>query len=573
MKPRCAARSSSRQRGLYSTHPNPRVGAVLARDEEIVGEGWHERAGEPHAEPIAIRAAGERARGATAYVTLEPCSHHGRTPPCVDVLLAAGVRRVVYAVGDPNPRVNGAGAERLQGSGSSRCESGLLAAEAEALNAGFLMRMRQRRPFVRLKSGASLDGRTALANGESKWITSEAARADVQHWRAQSGAVLTSAATVLADDPRLDVRIETPRQPMRVVLDRRRAVRKTARILAPPGEVLVFAAPTAQRKARPGRRAPGQRARRARARRARRTSICSAVFARLARARDQRRAGGGGAAARRARCSPPGLVDEWLLYLAPKLLGKDAKPLAALAATHEARRRAASSSCSIRSRSGPDLRLRLQPTPGKRSRCSPASCRKSARSGAAKRAPVRRRRRRSAHRGRHSRPSRASGSTSATASAWMASASPWPRSAPTVFIADVSGETLRVTTLGAKRAGARVNLEPALARRRQPRRSLGFRPRRRHRRGACHRARCALAARRIRGAEAAGALHRAQGFGDARWREPHRQRSRWREVHHQPHSAHARSHHARRARARCARQSRNRSAGALRRAACNRKPT
>ena len=231
------------QRGLYSTHPNPRVGAVLARDEEIVGEGWHERAGEPHAEPIAIRAAGDRARGATAYVTLEPCSHHGRTPPCVDVLLAAGVRRVVYAVGDPNPRVNGAGAARLKEAGL-KVQSGLLEADAEALNAGFLMRMRHRRPFIRLKTGASLDGKTALANGESKWITSEAARADVQHWRAQSGAVLTSAATVIADDPRLDVRIETPRQPMRVVLDRRRALRKTARILAAPGDVLVFAAPT-----------------------------------------------------------------------------------------------------------------------------------------------------------------------------------------------------------------------------------------------------------------------------------------------------------------------------------------
>src|SRR3982751_6973381 len=234
-------------RGLYGTHPNPRVGAVLARDNEIVGEGWHERAGEPHAEPIAVRAAGDRARGATASLTLEPCSHHGRTPPCVDVLLAAGVRRVIYAVGDPDPRVNGAGAARLKEAGVI-VESGLMAADSEALNAGFLMRMRHRRPFIRLKSGASLDGRVALANGQSKWITSEEARADVQHWRAQSGAVLTSAATVLADDPRLDVRIHAPRQPLRVVLDRRRALRKTARILAPPGDVLVFAAPTATRK-------------------------------------------------------------------------------------------------------------------------------------------------------------------------------------------------------------------------------------------------------------------------------------------------------------------------------------
>src|SRR5690349_21203022 len=208
------------ERGLYSTQPNPRVGAVLARDDEIVGEGWHERAGEPHAEPIAIRAAGERARGATAYVTLEPCCHHGRTPPCADALLAAGVRRVVFAIADPNPRVNGGGARLLREAGVT-VESGLLAKEASDLNAGFLLRMREKRPFIRLKSAASLDGRTALANGASQWITSEASRADVQQWRARSSAVLTSADTVLADDPRMDVRIESSRQPLRVVLDRR----------------------------------------------------------------------------------------------------------------------------------------------------------------------------------------------------------------------------------------------------------------------------------------------------------------------------------------------------------------
>ena len=201
------------------------MGAVVVRDNEIVGEGWHERAGEPHAEPMALRAAGERTRGATVYVTLEPCNHFGRTPPCVDILLATGVRRVVYAVGDPNPLVNGAGARRLREAGVA-VESGLLESDAQALNAGFLMRMQRGRPFVRLKSAASLDGGIALANGQSKWITSEEARADVQHWRAQSGAVLSSAATVLADNPRLDVRIETPRQPLRVVLDRRRQVRR-----------------------------------------------------------------------------------------------------------------------------------------------------------------------------------------------------------------------------------------------------------------------------------------------------------------------------------------------------------
>ena len=345
------------QRGLYSTQPNPRVGAVLARDEEIVGEGWHERAGEPHAEPIAIRAAGERARGATAYVTLEPCSHHGRTPPCVDVLLAAGVRRVVYAVGDPNPRVNGAGAARLKEAGL-KVQSGLLENEAEALNAGFLMRMRHRRPFIRLKTGASLDGKTALANGESQWITSEEARADVQHWRAQSGAVLTSAATVIADDPRLDVRIDTPRQPMRVVLDRRRALRKSARVLAAPGDVLVFAAPTRERKAGPSDERLGN-ARVERIRVSRSHLDLQAVFARLAELEvndvlveaGSRLAGALFAA---------GLVDEWLLYIAPKLLGKDAKPLAALARL--TRLDAAPEFELLDSKVvGPDMRLRLRP--------------------------------------------------------------------------------------------------------------------------------------------------------------------------------------------------------------------
>ena len=344
-------------RGLYSTAPNPRVGAVLARDEEIVGEGWHERAGEPHAEPIAIRAAGERARGATAYVTLEPCSHHGRTPPCVDVLLAAGVRRVVYAVGDPNPRVNGAGAKRLKEAGVI-VQSGLLAAESEALNAGFLMRMRHQRPFVRLKTGASLDGRVALANGKSKWITSEAARADVQHWRAQSGAVLTSAATVLADDPRLDVRIEAPRQPIRVVLDRRRTLRKTARILAPPGDVLVFAAPTAARPVGPGDERLGE-ARVERIRVVRSHLDIVAVLGRLAELEVNDVLVEAGSRLSGALFAA-GLVDEWLLYIAPKLLGKDAKPLAALARLTKLE--AAPEFELLDSKAvGPDIRLRLRP--------------------------------------------------------------------------------------------------------------------------------------------------------------------------------------------------------------------
>jgi diaminohydroxyphosphoribosylaminopyrimidine deaminase/5-amino-6-(5-phosphoribosylamino)uracil reductase len=349
------------ERGLYSTAPNPRVGAVLARDGEIIGEGWHERPGQPHAEPHAIRAAGDRARGATAYVTLEPCNHHGRTPPCVDALLAAGVRRVVYAVGDPNPRVNGSGAARLRAAGVV-VESGLLERDAEALNAGFMMRMREGRPFVRLKSAASLDGRTALANGKSKWITSEESRADVQHWRAQSGAILTSAATVIADDPRLDVRIESPRQPLRVVLDRRRLVKGNARILAPPGEVVLFAGGRAAGKAR-GKAAGGKderlgAARIERVRIARGHLDLRRVFARLAELEVNDVL---------VECGPrlatalleAGLVDEWLLYVAPLLLGSNARPLTTLPSITRiaaARRFDLYDSKQI----GPDLRLRLR---------------------------------------------------------------------------------------------------------------------------------------------------------------------------------------------------------------------
>ena len=346
-------------RGLNSTHPNPRVGAVLARDQEIVGEGWHERAGEPHAEPIAIRAAGERARGATAYVTLEPCNHHGRTPPCVDVLLAAGVRRVVYAIGDPDPRVNGSGAARLKAAGV-KVESGLLAADAEELNAGFLMRLRTGRPFVRLKSAMSLDGRTALANGASKWITGDAAREDVQHWRARSSAILTTAATVLADDPRLDVRIDGARQPLRVVLDRRRRVRKTARILAPPGEVLVLAGPAPKTRARSGEESIGA-ARVERLRNGRGGIDLHRVFARLAEMQMNEVHVEAGPRLSGALLSA-GLVDEWLLYVAPRLMGKEAKPLAWI--PRLTKLEAAPAFTLLDSQAvGPDLRLRLRPVP------------------------------------------------------------------------------------------------------------------------------------------------------------------------------------------------------------------
>jgi diaminohydroxyphosphoribosylaminopyrimidine deaminase/5-amino-6-(5-phosphoribosylamino)uracil reductase len=207
------------ERGLFTTQPNPRVGCVVARGETIVGEGWHERAGEPHAEVQALRAAGENAKGATAYVTLEPCAHHGRTPPCADALIEAGISRVVAAIRDPNPLVSDAGFAKLRDAGIE-VATGLCEAQARAINEGFFSRMERGRPWVRLKIAASLDGRTALASGESKWITSEAARDDAQRWRARSSAILTGIGTVLADDPRLTVRLDEPHAtPLRVVLD------------------------------------------------------------------------------------------------------------------------------------------------------------------------------------------------------------------------------------------------------------------------------------------------------------------------------------------------------------------
>jgi diaminohydroxyphosphoribosylaminopyrimidine deaminase/5-amino-6-(5-phosphoribosylamino)uracil reductase len=229
------------EQGLYGTSPNPRVGCVIVRDGAVVGSGFHQRAGEAHAEANALAAAGGHARGATAYVTLEPCSHHGRTPPCADALIAAGVTRVVVAMQDPNPMVSGRGIERLREAGVA-VEIGLLEAEARELNIGFVSRMTRGRPWVRTKCAASLDGRTALANGTSKWITGPAARLDVQRLRARSCAMLTGAGTVLADDPRMTVReIDIPRQPLRVVVDTHLSISAKARILQGGGAVVVTA--------------------------------------------------------------------------------------------------------------------------------------------------------------------------------------------------------------------------------------------------------------------------------------------------------------------------------------------
>jgi diaminohydroxyphosphoribosylaminopyrimidine deaminase/5-amino-6-(5-phosphoribosylamino)uracil reductase len=229
------------EKGLFSTTPNPRVGCVIVRDGEVVGTGWHEVTGGPHAEVLALRAAGALAHGATAYVSLEPCSHHGRTPPCADALIAAGISRLIAAMQDPNPRVAGSGLARLRAAGI-QVESGLMQEEASALNCGFVARMSRGRPWVRMKIAASLDGRTALANGQSQWITGPEARRDGHAWRARACAVLTGIGTVMDDDPLLNVRaVETARQPLKVVVDSKLQLRPSARLLQ-SGKVLVATA-------------------------------------------------------------------------------------------------------------------------------------------------------------------------------------------------------------------------------------------------------------------------------------------------------------------------------------------
>jgi diaminohydroxyphosphoribosylaminopyrimidine deaminase/5-amino-6-(5-phosphoribosylamino)uracil reductase len=234
-------------RGLYTTTPNPRVGCVIVRDGTVVGTGWHEKAGMPHAEALALKAAGARSRGATLYVNLEPCSHHGRTPPCVDAIVDAGVERVVAAVQDPNPKVAGTGFSKLRAAGIA-VEQGLREEEARELNFGFFARMTRGRPWVRMKIAASLDGRTALANGKSQWITGEAARADGHRWRARACAILTGFGTVRDDDPRLNVRgVDTPRQPLKIVVDSKFETPPSARLLK-DGKTLVVGAVNEERK-------------------------------------------------------------------------------------------------------------------------------------------------------------------------------------------------------------------------------------------------------------------------------------------------------------------------------------
>jgi diaminohydroxyphosphoribosylaminopyrimidine deaminase/5-amino-6-(5-phosphoribosylamino)uracil reductase len=318
-------------KGLASAHPNPRVGCVIVRDGRVVAEGWHERAGGPHAEAVALASALDSVVGATAYVTLEPCNHHGRTPPCSEALINAGVVRVVYAVGDPDPRVNGGGARRLREAGV-QVESGLMETEATDLNAGFIKRMRQGLPLVRLKLAMSLDGRTALSDGRSQWITGEAARRDVQYWRARSSAVLTGIGTVLADDPLLSVRPAEAgvRQPLRVVLDSNLRTPPGARLLegAAAQGVWIFTASTdksrsAALEARGARieQAPGA----ARAGSAPQVALAQ-VLASLGNAGVNELLVEAGATLAGALVQQQ-CVDELLLYVAPLVLGDRARGL------------------------------------------------------------------------------------------------------------------------------------------------------------------------------------------------------------------------------------------------------
>lgn len=309
--------------GLYTTSPNPRVGCVLVKDDRLLGSGWHQKAGEPHAEVYALREAGDLARGATAYVTLEPCSHFGRTPPCCEALILAGVARVVVAMQDPNPQVAGNGIAKLRAAGIE-VECGLMEEAARHLNAGFIARMTRGKPLVRSKIGMSLDGRTALSNGVSQWITGADARLDVQRWRARSCAVLTGINTVLADDARLNVRdFSCERQPLRVVVDSKLRMPIAARIL--PGALIYCAVRDEEKIARLEASGaivvvlPGENGR----------VELSAMLQELA-ARGCNEVLVEAGAILNGALLKAGLVDELLLYIAPQLLGDMARGMAAL---------------------------------------------------------------------------------------------------------------------------------------------------------------------------------------------------------------------------------------------------
>jgi diaminohydroxyphosphoribosylaminopyrimidine deaminase / 5-amino-6-(5-phosphoribosylamino)uracil reductase len=313
--------------GLYDTKPNPSVGCVLVKNGRVIGTGWSAPAGGPHAERRALAEAGSEARGATAYTTLEPCCHQGRTGPCTRALIEAGVARVVFAGHDPNPLVDGKGSRELAAAGIA-VEGGLLEAAAEPLNRGFFARMRRGRPWVRCKIAASLDGRTALANGASRWITGPAARADVHRGRARAGAVLTGSGTVLADDPQLAARREEAGidesigivQPLRVIVDSQLRTQSTAKTLAPPGQALVFTTRTASDESAALERAG------ARIERVPGGAHCNlaAVLERLA-ALEVNDVWVEAGAGLNGALLEQGLIDELILYIAPRLFGDGAR--------------------------------------------------------------------------------------------------------------------------------------------------------------------------------------------------------------------------------------------------------
>ena len=338
--------------GLHTTDPNPRVGCVLAHGERIVGSGWHARAGGPHAEIEALRAAGDEARGATAFVTLEPCCHYGRTPPCTNALIEAGVARVVCAVQDPHPRVDGVGLEQLRNAGIDT-RVGLRAGPARELNAGFISRFERGRPWVRAKLAGSLDGRTAGADGRSKWITGEAARADGHRWRARASAILTGIETVLADDPSLNARIDDlPRTPLVVIADRRGRLPGSARLLSTGAPVLHAVGPGAAASPRGCERVELPSA-------GRLGVDPAALLDELARREINELHVEAGPTLTGALLGA-GLVDELLLYQAPCLIGADGAPLVRLPGVEKLEQRLHLRLLERRDL-GPDVLLRLAP--------------------------------------------------------------------------------------------------------------------------------------------------------------------------------------------------------------------
>lgn len=347
------------ERGRASTHPNPRVGCVIVRNGKIVGEGFHERAGEAHAEVHALRAAGDKAKGADVFVTLEPCCHQGRTGPCTQSVIAAHPHKVWIAMQDPNPLVAGKGIALLRKAGIE-VEVGLLQDEAIALNRGFISRMSRGRPFVTLKLAASLDGRTATSSGESKWITSEEARADVHRLRAEAGAVLTSSATVMADDPELTVRFGThPRQPDRVVLDTHLRSSLDAKVWSPGARrILLAVRPRSDQVDELKRRGVEVQL----------VGVSSGGHVDLASALTSL----GRMEINEAfvECGPrlagaflqSGLVDELVVYFAPSFLGHDGRPLAELPGLRSLHQRIPLEFTDLK-KIGPDLRVTARPLP------------------------------------------------------------------------------------------------------------------------------------------------------------------------------------------------------------------